>query len=171
MVALVPPAFPTPLLLAQLAGELGSFPGILNVVCGPTSLGPVLASQPGVQKVAFCGAVEVFSGPGVGWARLRAKRLLLYLKPTGFPQEGRVLRRTLAGRGAELGLALGTESMLLLTDSADVDSAVEGVVDAIWSDRSLVRSVCSGPQSPEVHHISPNTQLVFTFCSLGLFII
>ncbi|XP_059134731.1 aldehyde dehydrogenase family 16 member A1 [Peromyscus eremicus] len=109
VVALVPPAFPTPLLLAQLAGELGAFPGILNVVCGPASLGPVLASQPGVQKVAFCGAVE----------------------------EGRALRRTLAGKGAKLGLALGTESLLLLLDSADVDSAVEGVVDAIWSDRSL----------------------------------
>ncbi|XP_032749554.1 aldehyde dehydrogenase family 16 member A1 [Rattus rattus] len=109
VVALVPPSFPTPLLLAQLAGELGSFPGILNVVCGPASLGPVLASQPGVQKVAFCGAVE----------------------------EGRALRQTLAGRGAKLGLALGTESLLLLTDSADVDSAMEGVVDAVWSDRSL----------------------------------
>lgn len=93
----------------------------------------------------------------------------------GFPQEGRVLRQTLAGSGANLGLALGTESLLLLTDSADVDSAVEGVVDAVWSDRSLVRSVCSCPQSLGVCHISPNTwrhsQLVFTFCSLGLFII
>ncbi|CAH7456806.1 Aldh16a1 [Phodopus roborovskii] len=109
VVALVPPAFPAPLLLAQLAGELGSFPGILNVVCGPASLGPALASQPGVQKVAFCGAVE----------------------------EGRALRRTLAGKGPQLGLALGTESLLLLMDSADIDSAVEGVVDAVWSDRSL----------------------------------
>ncbi|XP_006898729.1 PREDICTED: aldehyde dehydrogenase family 16 member A1 isoform X2 [Elephantulus edwardii] len=58
VVALVPPASPTPLLLAQLAGELGSYPGILNVLCGPPSLGPVLAAQPGVHKVAFCGAVE-----------------------------------------------------------------------------------------------------------------
>lgn len=139
MVALVPPALPTPLLLAQLAGELGFFPGILNVVCGPASLGPVLASQPGVQKVAFCGAVEVSSGLGVGWTWLRAKRLLPQMKPMGFLQEGRALRRTLAGKGAKLGLALGTESLLLLMDSADVDSAVEGVVDAIWSDRSLVR--------------------------------
>lgn len=57
----------------------------------------------------------------------------------GFPQEGRVLRRTLAGVGPELGLALGTESLLLLTEAADVDSAVEGVVDAAWSDRSPVR--------------------------------
>ncbi|XP_062944466.1 aldehyde dehydrogenase family 16 member A1 [Cynocephalus volans] len=108
VVALVPPTSPTPLLLAQLAGELGSFPGILNVISGPASLGPVLASQPGVQKVAFCGAVE----------------------------EGRVLRRTLAGKGTELGLALGTESLLLMMDTADVDSAVEGIVDAAWSDRN-----------------------------------
>ncbi|XP_054553279.1 aldehyde dehydrogenase family 16 member A1 isoform X2 [Talpa occidentalis] len=108
VVVLTPPASPTPLLLAQLAGELDLFPGILNVVSGPASLGPVLASQPGVQKVTFCGAVE----------------------------EGRALRRTLAGQGAELGLALGTESLLLLMEAADVDSAVEGVVDAAWSDRS-----------------------------------
>ncbi|XP_044767394.1 aldehyde dehydrogenase family 16 member A1 isoform X2 [Neomonachus schauinslandi] len=58
VVVLVPPASPTPLLLAQLAGELGSFPGILNVISGPASLGPVLASHPRVQKVTFCGAVE-----------------------------------------------------------------------------------------------------------------
>ncbi|XP_043456200.1 aldehyde dehydrogenase family 16 member A1 [Prionailurus bengalensis] len=108
VVVLVPPGSPTPLLLAQLAGELGSFPGILNVINGPASLGPILASQPGVQKVTFCGAVE----------------------------EGRVLRRTLAGQGAELGLALGAESLLVLTEAADVDSAVEGIVDAAWSDRS-----------------------------------
>ncbi|XP_021787006.2 aldehyde dehydrogenase family 16 member A1 isoform X1 [Papio anubis] len=107
VVALVPPASPTPLLLAQLSGELGPFPGILNVISGAASLVPVLASQPGIQKVAFCGALE----------------------------EGRALRRTLAGECAELGLALGTESLLLLTDTADVDSAVEGVVDAAWSDR------------------------------------
>lgn len=75
----------------------------------------------------------------------------------GFPQEGRGLRQTLAGSGAELSLALGTESLLLLMDSADVDSAVEGVVDAVWSDRGLVRSVCSCPLSPGIHHISPNT--------------
>ncbi|KAJ1072928.1 hypothetical protein K5549_015071 [Capra hircus] len=101
VVVLAPPASPTPLLLAQLAGELGLFPGILNVISGPASLGPVLAAQPGVQKVAFCGAIE-----------------------------------TLAGWGPELGLALGAESLLLLTEVADVDSAVEGIVDAAWSDRS-----------------------------------
>ncbi|CAK6437329.1 unnamed protein product [Pipistrellus nathusii] len=108
VVVLAPPASPTPLLLAQLAGELGQFPGILNVLSGPASLALALAAQPGVQKVAFCGAIE----------------------------EGRVLRRLLAGMGPELGLALGTESLMLLTEAADVDSAVEGVVDAAWSDRS-----------------------------------
>nr|KAF6408893.1 aldehyde dehydrogenase 16 family member A1 [Rousettus aegyptiacus] len=58
VVVLVPPASPAPLLLAQLAGELGRFPGILNVVSGPPSMGRVLASQPGVQKVAFCGDIQ-----------------------------------------------------------------------------------------------------------------
>ncbi|KAK2489061.1 hypothetical protein MC885_007219, partial [Smutsia gigantea] len=108
VVVLVSPASPTPLLLAQLAGELAPFPGILNVVSCPASLGHVLACLPGVQKVAFCGTVK----------------------------EGRDLRRSLAGKGAELGLALGTESLLLLTEAADMDSAVEGIVDAAWSDRS-----------------------------------
>lgn len=83
--ALVPPGLPTPLLLAQLAGELGSFPGILNVLCGPASMWPVLASQPGVQKVAFCGAVEVSSGLEVGWAWLRAKRRPAITETHGVP--------------------------------------------------------------------------------------
>lgn len=47
--------------------------------------------------------------------------------------------------GPELGLALGTESLLLVTDTADVDSAVEAVVDAAWSDRSPVRPMGRGP--------------------------
>lgn len=61
------------------------------------------------------------------------------------PQEGRALRRFLAGQGPELGLALGAESLLLMTEAADVDSAVEGVVDAAWSDRSLVRPMGAWP--------------------------
>lgn len=76
VVALVPLASPTPLLLAQLAGELGPFPGILNVISGPASLGPALASWPGVQKVAFCGAIEVSSGLEVGWDRTGAWSVL-----------------------------------------------------------------------------------------------
>jgi acyl-CoA reductase-like NAD-dependent aldehyde dehydrogenase len=66
VVALVPPASPTPLLLAQLAGELGAFPGILNVISGFATLWPVMASLPGVQKVTFCGTVEVSLGLRVG---------------------------------------------------------------------------------------------------------
>ncbi|KFO26212.1 aldehyde dehydrogenase family 16 member A1 isoform X2 [Fukomys damarensis] len=108
VVTIVPPDSPTPLLLAQLAGSLGAFCGILNVVTGPASLGAVLGHCPGVQKVVFCGAAE----------------------------EARVLRQSLAGHWLELSLALGMESLLLLLDSADVDSAVEGIVDAAWSDRS-----------------------------------
>ncbi|XP_004866987.1 aldehyde dehydrogenase family 16 member A1 isoform X2 [Heterocephalus glaber] len=108
VVAIVPPGSPSTLLLAQLAGGLGTFCGILNVIVGPASLGPTLGRCPGVQKVAFCGAAE----------------------------EARVLRQSLAGHRLELSLALDLESLLLVMDSADLDSAVEGVVDAAWSDRS-----------------------------------
>lgn len=71
------------------------------------------------------------------------RRLLPRLNVVGVLQGGRDLRQSLAGKGAELGLALGAESLLLLTEAADMDSAVEGVVDAAWSDRSPVRSMCS----------------------------
>lgn len=79
----MPPASPTPLLLAQLAGELGQFPGILNVISGPASLGPVLASQPGVQKVAFCGAIEVSSGRGGQQGRAGVQKVSPPLSPVG----------------------------------------------------------------------------------------
>lgn len=92
-----------------------------------------------------CGGIF---GDGSGMGTAKGQEAPVTTETHGFPQEGRALRQTLAGRGATLGLALGTESLLLLTDSADVDSAVEGVVDAVWSDRSLVRSICSCPQSP-----------------------
>lgn len=76
-------------------------------------------------------------GRGTGPGRVPHTLLSMML-----PQDGRALRRSMAGTRVELGLALGAESLLLLTDAADVDSAVEGVVDAAWSDRSPVRSPC-----------------------------
>lgn len=65
-----------------------------------------------------------------------------------------MLRQSLAGQRLELSLALGTESLLLLMDSADLDSAVEGVVDAAWSDRSPVRHMHWSPQRPGGRQVS-----------------
>ena len=56
-----------------------------------------------------------------------------------FPlQIGQVLRRATAGTGKKLSLELGGKSPLIVFDSADLDSAVEGVVDAIWFNQGQV---------------------------------
>ena len=52
---------------------------------------------------------------------------------------GKVLRRLTAGSGKKLSLELGGKSPVVVFDSADLDSAVEGVVDAIWFNQGQVR--------------------------------
>ena len=59
---------------------------------------------PGVDKIAFTGSTEV----------------------------GRIIRRATAGSGKKLSLELGGKSPFIVFEDADLDGAVEGVVDAIW---------------------------------------
>jgi len=53
-------------------------------------------------------------------------------------QVGQTLRRLTAGSGKKLSLELGGKSPVIIFDSADLDSAVEGVVDAIWFNQGQV---------------------------------
>ena len=55
-------------------------------------------------------------------------------------QIGQVLRRATAGTGKKLSLELGGKSPVIVFESADMDSAVEGVVDAIWFNQGQVRA-------------------------------
>lgn len=50
----------------------------------------------------------------------------------GCTREGQMLRQLMAGSGKSLSLELSGRSAMLVFDSADLDSAVEGVVDAGW---------------------------------------
>ena len=50
-----------------------------------------------------------------------------------------MLRRLTAGSGKKLSLELGGKSPVVVFDSADLDSAVEGIVDAIWFNQGQVR--------------------------------
>ncbi|HET7041885.1 MAG TPA: aldehyde dehydrogenase family protein, partial [Gemmatimonadales bacterium] len=52
------------------------------------------------------------------------------------------IRRATAGRGIKLSLELGGKSPFIVFDDADLDSAVEGVVDAIWFNQGQV--CCAG---------------------------
>jgi aldehyde dehydrogenase (NAD+) len=104
----------TAVLLAELAQEAGFPPGVFNLVLGDHKAGQALVEHPDVDKIAFTGSTEV----------------------------GRILRRATAGTGKGLTLELGGKSPFIVFDDADLDSAVEGLVDAIWFNQGQV--CCAG---------------------------
>ncbi|VXB08942.1 Aldehyde dehydrogenase [Burkholderia sp. 8Y] len=104
----------TALLFAELAHRAGLPKGVLNVVTGDGRTGAALVEHPRVAKIAFTGSTEV----------------------------GRQIRATTAGSGKSLTLELGGKSPFIVFDDADIDSAVEGVVDAIWFNQGQV--CCAG---------------------------
>ena len=104
----------TALLFAELAARAGLPAGILNVVTGDGSTGSALVKHEGVQKIAFTGSTDV----------------------------GRIIRAETAGSGKSLTLELGGKSPFIVFDDADMDSAIEGVVDAIWFNQGQV--CCAG---------------------------
>lgn len=57
---------------------------------------------------------------------------------TGSTQIGQLLRRNTAGTGKKISLELGGKSPVVVFDDADLDAAVEGVVDAIWFNQGQV---------------------------------
>lgn len=111
------PADLTPLTafaFAEMCVEVGLPPGVVNIVQGDGATGAALAGHSEVNKVAFTGSTEV----------------------------GRVLCRQLAGSGKKLSLELGGKSPFIVFEDADLDAAVEGVVDAIWFNQGEV--CCAG---------------------------
>jgi aldehyde dehydrogenase (NAD+) len=104
----------TALLFAELAHRAGLPAGVLNVVTGDGRTGAALVEHPAVDKLAFTGSTEV----------------------------GRQIRSITAGSGKSLTLELGGKSPFIVFDDADLDGAVEGVVDAIWFNQGQV--CCAG---------------------------
>jgi len=111
------PAEPTPLtavLFAELCEEAGLPPGVVNIVQGDGSTGAEIVKHPDINKIAFTGSTDV----------------------------GRVIRNATAGTGKGLTLELGGKSPTIVFENADLDSAVEGVVDGIWFNQGEV--CCAG---------------------------
>ncbi|MFH0129918.1 aldehyde dehydrogenase family protein [Variovorax sp. VaC1] len=102
------------LLFAELAVQAGLPAGVLNVVTGDGATGAALVAHEGVDKIAFTGSTDV----------------------------GRLIREATAGSGKSLTLELGGKSPFIVFDDADIDAAVEGVVDAIWFNQGQV--CCAG---------------------------
>ena len=115
-VALKPAEF-TPLsalAFAEICQETGLPPGVVNIVTGDGSTGEALVKHPGVDKIAFTGSTEV----------------------------GRAIRVATANTHKRLSLELGGKSPFIVFEDADLDSAVEGLVDAIWFNQGEV--CCAG---------------------------
>ena len=102
------------LFFAEIIQQIGLPPGVFNLVTGDGRTGEALVEHPGVAKIAFTGSTEV----------------------------GRIIRQKTAGTGKKLSLELGGKSPFVVFDDADLDSVVEGVVDAIWFNQGQV--CCAG---------------------------
>ncbi len=104
----------TAALFAEICVEAGLPNGVVNIVFGAGETGAAISGHPDIDKVAFTGSSEV----------------------------GKIIRRQTAGSGKKLSLELGGKSPFIVFDDADLDSAVEGVVDAIWFNQGQV--CCAG---------------------------
>jgi aldehyde dehydrogenase (NAD+) len=104
----------TALAFAELCQEAGLPVGVVNIVTGDGSTGEALVKHPDVDKIAFTGSTEV----------------------------GRAIRSATAATSKRLSLELGGKSPFIIFDDADLDSAVEGLVDGIWFNQGQV--CCAG---------------------------
>jgi aldehyde dehydrogenase (NAD+) len=104
----------TALAFAEICQDVGLPPGVVNIVTGDGSTGEALVKHPDVDKIAFTGSTEV----------------------------GRAIRKATADGHKKLSLELGGKSPFVVFEDADLDSAVEGLVDGIWLNQGQV--CCAG---------------------------
>jgi aldehyde dehydrogenase (NAD+) len=105
----------TALAFAEICREVGLPPGVVNIVTGDArDAGEAILTHPDINKIAFTGSTDV----------------------------GRHIRQVTAGSGKRLSLELGGKSPFIVFDDSDLDSVVEGVVDAIWFNQGQV--CCAG---------------------------
>ncbi|HEY8190212.1 MAG TPA: aldehyde dehydrogenase family protein [Micavibrio sp.] len=100
-------------LFADICIEAGLPKGVFNLLTGDGQVGAMMVAHDGIDKLAFTGSTEI----------------------------GRLIRKETAGSGKGLTLELGGKSPFIVFDDADLDSAVEGLVDAIWFNQG---EVCCG---------------------------
>jgi aldehyde dehydrogenase (NAD+) len=104
----------TALAFAEICNEIGLPPGVVNIVTGDGRTGEALVKHCDVDKIAFTGSTEV----------------------------GRAIRKATASSHKKISLELGGKSPFIIFDDADLDSAVEGLVDGIWFNQGQV--CCAG---------------------------
>ena len=104
----------TAMFFAHICEQAGIPPGVINMINGDGIIGAELAAHKGIDKVAFTGSTTV----------------------------GQSIRKSTAGQGKKLTLELGGKSAFIVFEDADLDAAVEGLVDSIWFNQGEV--CCAG---------------------------
>jgi aldehyde dehydrogenase (NAD+) len=104
----------TALAFAEICTEAGLPDGVVNIITGDGNTGAALVAHKSVAKIAFTGSTDV----------------------------GRIIRKQTAGSAKKLSLELGGKSPFIVFDDADLDGAVEGVVDSVWFNQGQV--CCAG---------------------------
>jgi aldehyde dehydrogenase (NAD+) len=102
----------TALAFAEICQQADLPPGVVNIVTGDGSTGQLLASHPGIDKVAF----------------------------TGSPEVGKEIARACALWGKRVTLELGGTAANLVFDDAPVEAAVEGIVTGVFGNQGSVCS-------------------------------
>ncbi len=115
----------TALAFAELCQSVGLPAGVVNIVTGDGQVGAQIVNHPDIAKIAFTGSTEV----------------------------GKIIRSATAGSGKKLSLELGGKSPFIVFDNADLDSVVEGVVDAIWFNQGQV--CCAGSRLLVQEDVAP----------------
>ena len=104
----------TALLFAEICEQIGLPAGVVNIITGDGETGKAIVAHPDVDKIAFTGSTEV----------------------------GKLIRKATAATEKKLSLELGGKSPFIVFEDADLDGAVEGIVDAIWFNQGQV--CCAG---------------------------
>ena len=104
----------TAIFFAELCMKAKLPNGVINIVTGDGSTGQHITNHPLVKKIAFTGSTEV----------------------------GKKIIASTSNTNKKLTMELGGKSPFIVFEDADLDSAVEGVVDAIWFNQGQV--CCAG---------------------------
>ncbi len=115
----------TALLFAEICDQAEVPAGLINIVTGDGETGRLIVEHPEIDKIAFTGSTEV----------------------------GRAIRVATAGTTKRLSLELGGKSPFVVFADSDLDSVVEGIVDAIWLNQGQV--CCAGSRLLVQESVSP----------------
>ena len=104
----------TALFFAELCEKANLPKGVINIITGDGSTGQHLVNHRLIDKIAFTGSTEV----------------------------GKKIISSTSSSNKKLTMELGGKSPFIVFEDADLDSAIEGVVDAIWFNQGQV--CCAG---------------------------